>query len=73
MCDKCEIYVNREGVLVGNEQIFQNNREWHKAMVQQLSDFCQKIDDNKWDDDVIWDQLPAMSKIEQAYALSTRY
>ena len=73
MCNDGVIYANREGVWVDDVQIFSSHREWHQAMVQQLSDFVQRIDTDNWDDDVIWDQLPAMLKIQQSYALSNQY
>lgn len=39
----------------------------------QLSDFVIRMNTNNWDDNVIWDQLPAMLKIQQSYALSNQY
>ncbi|WP_019672866.1 hypothetical protein [Psychrobacter lutiphocae] len=73
MCNSCVIYANREGVWVDDKQVFSSDREWHEAMVQQLSDFVLRMDTNNWDDDVIWNQLPAMLKIQQSYALSNQY
>lgn len=73
MCNSCVIYANREDVWVDDKQIFSSHREWHQAMVQQLSDFVLRMNTNNWDDDVIWDQLPAMLKIQQSYALSNQY
>ena len=72
-CDNCEIIANREGVWVDGKSIFTAKRDWQQAMSQQLTDFVRRIDTQNWEDDVIWDQLPAMLKIEQAYALSNQY
>lgn len=67
------IRANREGVWLNTEQIFQTTREWDAAMRQQLSHFAQCIQHNDWSSQVIWDQLPAMRKIEEAYHLSAQY
>jgi len=72
-CGDQKICANREGVWVNDKQIYDTSREWQQAMVQQLTDFASRIRSNHWDDNVIWDQLPIMLKIEQAYALSSRY
>ncbi len=72
-CGNQQIHANREGVWVDNEQIYQTSREWQQAMAQQLTDFATCIRHEHWDDNIIWDQLPIMLKIEQAYALSSQY
>lgn len=64
---------NREGVWLGDQRLFSSDREWQHAMRQQLADFARSIVTNNWHNDVIWDQLPAMRKIEEAYGLSSRY
>lgn len=64
---------NREGVWLNDQPLFSSDREWQFAMQQQLADFAQSISTNNWHNDVIWDQLPAMRKIEEAYRLSSRY
>jgi len=64
---------NREGVWLGEQKLFSSDREWQHAMQQQLADFARCIATNNWQNDVIWDQLPAMRKIEEAYRLSSRY
>ncbi len=64
---------NREGVWLNEQQLFSTDREWQHAMRQQLADFACSISANNWQNDVIWDQLPAMRKIEEAYRLSSRY
>lgn len=72
-CGNQQICANREGVWVDDKQVYDTSREWQQAMVQQLTDFALRIRSKRWDDNVIWDQLPIMLKIEQAYALSSRY
>ncbi|WP_201583304.1 Gfo/Idh/MocA family protein [Psychrobacter jeotgali] len=72
-CGNQHICANREGVWVDDEQIYHTSREWQQAMAQQLTDFSTRIRHDRWDDNIIWDQLPIMLKIEQAYALSSRY
>lgn len=64
---------NREGVWLNEQQLFSSDREWHQAMQQQLADFAKSVVSKNWQNDVIWDQLPAMRKIEEAYRLSSRY
>ncbi|ART83439.1 hypothetical protein CBP31_13075 [Oceanisphaera profunda] len=64
---------NREGVWLNEQQLFSSDREWQHAMRQQLADFAKSIITDNWHNDVIWDQLPAMRKIEEAYRLSSRY
>lgn len=72
-CGDKHIYANREGVWVDEVQVYHSSRDWQHSMTQQLTDFATRIRNNHWDDNVIWDQLPIMLKIEQAYALSSRY
>ena len=72
-CGDKHIYANREGVWVDDVQVYQSSRDWQLSMTQQLTDFATRIRSNRWNDNVIWDQLPIMLKIEQAYALSSRY
>ncbi len=64
---------NREGVWLGEQKLFSSDREWQHAMRQQLADFARSIRTHNWQNDVVWDQLPAMRKIEEAYRLSSRY
>lgn len=67
------LLASREGVWLDRQVLFQTNCEWQQAMEKQLSDFAKNIRSNSWQDDIIWDQLPAMRKIEEAYRLSSRY
>ena len=64
---------NREGVWLNDALIFDSSREWTIAMQKQLTHFANNIKENTWYADVIWDQLPAMRKIEEAYHLSAQY
>ena len=72
-CGDRQIHANREGVWVDGEAVYQSSRDWHESMTQQLTDFATRTRSNHWDDNIIWDQLPIMLKIEQAYALSSQY
>ena len=72
-CGETQISANREGVWVDGEQVYHSDRDWQISMTKQLTDFGSRIRRDDWDDNVIWDQLPIMLKIEQAYALSSRY
>lgn len=67
------LIATREGVWLNDDLLFSSNKEWQTAMQQQLTDFANNIRHNHWQHDVIWDQLPAMRKIEEAYWLSSRY
>lgn len=64
---------NREGVWRQGDPISTSSREWHKAMAEQLDDFASHIRDGQWHDELIWDQLPAMRVIDEAYRLAARY
>lgn len=68
-----KLTASREGVWLNEQKLFSSDREWQHAMHQQLADFAESIKTNNWQNDVIWDQLPAMRKIEEAYRLSSRY
>ncbi|MEI6706067.1 MAG: Gfo/Idh/MocA family oxidoreductase [Methylococcales bacterium] len=60
---------NREGVWKNNQPIFHCQRDWEKAIAQQIDDFANNITHNHWNNRIIWDQLPAMQMIERAYSL----
>ncbi len=67
------VTANREGVWHLQKQIFSEDKSWEKAMLAQLSQFARHIHLGEWQDESIWDQLPAMRVIEEAYRLSSRY
>lgn len=67
------IVANREGVWLDDKKLFGGEKQWQLAMQAQLSNFANNVRAGRWDEDVIWDQLPAMRKIEEAYWLSSRY
>lgn len=64
---------NREGVWHNGEQIYAVERGWSEAMAKQLDDFATRIRTDDWKDELIWDQLPAMRLIDEAYELASRY
>lgn len=49
------------------EAIYTTRKDWQAAMASQLDDFAQNIRTNTWNDATLWDQLPAMRVIDQAY------
>lgn len=67
------ICANREGIWHNDTLLFKSSREWEGAMRMQLSEFAQNIHQNNWQNDAIWDQLPAMRTIDKAYWLSKSY
>lgn len=74
-CQQGVIRANREGVWL-NDYLFaesQTSRDWHTAMRKQLSSFATCVRRNDWSTHVIWDQIPAMRKIEEAYRLSAQF
>lgn len=50
-----------------SEAIYTTRKDWQAAMAQQLEHFAQRIRSNTWHDATLWDQLPAMRVIDQAY------
>lgn len=64
---------NREGLWRDGECLQSMSRDWLKAMVEQLENFAHNIRRGQWNDSSIWDQLPAMRLIDEAYRLAARY
>ena len=64
---------NREGLWHEGECLQSMSRDWQKAMVEQLENFARHIRCGQWHDATIWDQLPAMRLIDEAYRLTARY
>ena len=60
---------NREGVWKNGLCIFECQRDWEKAIAQQMDDFSHNIVGKQWNNRLIWEQLPAMQMIERAYGL----
>jgi predicted dehydrogenase len=60
--------LHQDGILIENYA-----KEWNIAMANQLNQFARNIRSGCWNDLNIWDQLPAMQLIEQAYTLAFRY
>ena len=59
---------NRERITQDGEERFACDRSWLPAMAGQLDRFAEKIRQNSYDSPEIWQQLPAMRVIEEAYA-----
>ncbi|WP_300439999.1 Gfo/Idh/MocA family oxidoreductase [Zoogloea sp.] len=64
---------NREGIWHDELRVATTDREWHQAMAGQLDGFAAHIRSGRWHDELIWDQLPAMRVIDEAYRLAARY
>ena len=60
--DRCGVW--RAGEV---DAIYTTRRDWQAAMARQLDGFAQRIRTNTWSDATLWDQLPAMRVIDQAY------
>ncbi|MFI3135363.1 MAG: Gfo/Idh/MocA family oxidoreductase [Methylococcaceae bacterium] len=60
---------NREGVWENGQSIFQCQRDWEKAIAKQMEEFAGNIGNNRWNNRIIWEQLPTMKMIERAYGL----
>lgn len=73
LTNKGILTANREGVALEGESLFSTQKEWHEAMLKQLSEFAHNIQQQKVQDETIWEQLPAMRLIEEAYRLASRY
>ena len=67
--DRQQWRADRSGVWhAGQEQaIYTTRKDWQAAMASQLDDFARNIRSNTWSDATLWDQLPAMRVIDQAY------
>lgn len=63
---------NRSGVWHDDMQIYQADKQWQIAMQQQLRMFAENIRGQNWHDTLIWDQIPAMRVIEDAYQIAQR-
>jgi predicted dehydrogenase len=64
---------NREGLWHDGQCLQQMSRDWLKAMTEQLERFARNVRQQQWHDAAIWDQLPAMRLIDEAYRLAARY
>lgn len=63
---------NREGVWHDGERLTTSARDWQNAMADQLDQFAFNIRAGSWHQTAIWDQLPAMQVIDEAYRLASR-
>lgn len=64
--------VNREGVWLHAQdgqmtQVCQSASDWGQSMANQLDEFAKRIRTNTWNTSDLWDQLPSMRIIDQAY------
>lgn len=63
---------DRQGVWRNGICLLQTDKQWQLAMADQLSAFAGNIRQQHWHQEFIWDQLPAMRLIEDAYRLANR-
>lgn len=63
---------NRSGVWHDDRQVFTAEKQWNQAMQEQIRLFGNNIRHNSWHDPLIWDQIPAMQVIEDAYRVAMR-
>ena len=73
LTNKGLLTANREGVELNGNRLFSTQKAWDEAMLKQLSEFAHNIEQPKTQDETIWEQLPAMRLIEEAYRLASRY
>lgn len=64
---------NREGVWCDGTQLYDTDRSWEKALRSQLIEFANNIASDTWHNQDIWDQLPAMRIIDEAYQKAFTY
>ena len=64
------LFANRTVVLHNDQEIACYPNDWQDAMRKQLENFAENIRRNTWQDEAIWDQLPAMRIVEEAYKQS---
>lgn len=63
---------NRSGVWRNGQQVFSADKQWSLAMQKQLRLFGSNIQKQTWHETLIWDQIPAMRVIEDAYQVAMR-
>lgn len=63
---------DRSGVLHDGKRVVQSNQGWQDTMAEQLARFASNTRKDKWDEPAIWDQIPAMRVIDEAYRLAER-
>lgn len=73
LTDNGLFFADRQGVYLDGVLIANYAKEWNAAMASQLDQFARNIHSGSWNDSNIWDQLPAMQLIDQAYKLAYRY
>lgn len=73
LTDKGLFFADRQGLSQDGRLLENYAKDWNTAMAQQLDQFAKNIQSGRWNDPIIWDQLPAMQLIEQAYKLAHRY
>ena len=61
--------VNRAGVWLDGQDhpVFESASDWSQSMATQLEEFAQRIRTRMWNAPDVWDQLPSMRIIAQAY------
>ena len=66
-CDWGRITADRCGVQLGENILFECERDWSQSMVTQLENFARNVMGQRFDQDCVWEQIPAMRVIEQIY------
>lgn len=66
---------DRSGLWIDDdpEPFLRTSTDWERAMASQLDEFGQRIKRNHWDQPDLWDQLPAMQVIDEAYRRARRF
>lgn len=65
-------HADRQGAWCNGICLLKTATQWQLAMADQLSAFASNIRQQHWHQEYIWDQLPAMRLIEDAYRLANR-
>ena len=68
-----EYKADRTGVWLDGTQLMTCDSSWLEALVDQLDDFADDIENRRVDHFAIWEQAPVMRVIERAYALAREF
>jgi len=61
---------SRDAISLNGEEIWTSDRSWDQSMCLQLDHFEDRIQEDSFDDADVWDQVPVMRVIEQAYGFA---
>ena len=62
-------YADRSILKKNDVVLLESQRDWTIAISRQLDQFADNITQNRWNQRIIWEQLPAMQLIDRAYSL----